>query len=398
MKKEGYYSSGEFAGLAHITKKTLRYYDEHNILKPSFVSRSGARFYSDTDFVKLQQILLFKFLGFSLDEIKELTINGSDAEYAAKTLRLQRKLICDRIDSMKLVLEAIDRTEEEFCSKGTVDWNGVLELIRLSGMEQSMKNQYQNASNISARIYLHSHFSENSQGWFPWIYEKCGIESGMHILELGCGDGSLWLENLDKADKLADTSIILSDISYGMVDDLKKKLPGENGKFCFKVIDAGEIPYPDSSFEIVIANHAMFYFENPESTCREIFRVLKPGGRLICSTYGENHMKEIGALAKEFDDRIVLEAEKLYEIFGKKNGGKLLEGIFETVEWHEYEDCLNVTEPDALASYILSCHGNQNRYILDSYREFKSYLKEACAYGFRVTKEAGLFIARKRNS
>ena len=35
MKLPGYYSSGEFAKKAHITKKTVRYYDEHNILKPS---------------------------------------------------------------------------------------------------------------------------------------------------------------------------------------------------------------------------------------------------------------------------------------------------------------------------------------------------------------------------
>ena len=34
MKLAGYYSSGEFANKVHITKKTIRYYDEHNILKP----------------------------------------------------------------------------------------------------------------------------------------------------------------------------------------------------------------------------------------------------------------------------------------------------------------------------------------------------------------------------
>ena len=55
MKLEGYYSSGDFAKKAHITKKTIRYYDEHNILKPSFVSDSGARFYSDEDFARLQK-------------------------------------------------------------------------------------------------------------------------------------------------------------------------------------------------------------------------------------------------------------------------------------------------------------------------------------------------------
>lgn len=44
MKLPGYYSSGEFAKKAHITKKTIRYYDEHNILKPSYVNENGARF------------------------------------------------------------------------------------------------------------------------------------------------------------------------------------------------------------------------------------------------------------------------------------------------------------------------------------------------------------------
>ena len=44
MKKDGFYSSGEFAKMAHITKKTLRYYDAHNILKPSYLTPYGARF------------------------------------------------------------------------------------------------------------------------------------------------------------------------------------------------------------------------------------------------------------------------------------------------------------------------------------------------------------------
>ena len=43
MKLPGYYSSGEFAKKAHITKKTVRYYDEHNILKPSYVNENGSQ-------------------------------------------------------------------------------------------------------------------------------------------------------------------------------------------------------------------------------------------------------------------------------------------------------------------------------------------------------------------
>ena len=74
MKKEGYYSSGQFAGMAHVTLRTIRYYDKQGILKPSFVNESGARFYTDEDFARLQQILLLKYLGFSLDDIREMIV------------------------------------------------------------------------------------------------------------------------------------------------------------------------------------------------------------------------------------------------------------------------------------------------------------------------------------
>ncbi len=47
-----------------------------------------------------------------------------------------------------------------------------------------MKNQYQNASNISSRINLHSLYSQNKQGWFPWVYEQCQIHPGMVSLNL----------------------------------------------------------------------------------------------------------------------------------------------------------------------------------------------------------------------
>ena len=53
MKKEGYYSSGQFAGMAHVTLRTIRYYDKQGILKPTFVNESCARFYTDEDFERL---------------------------------------------------------------------------------------------------------------------------------------------------------------------------------------------------------------------------------------------------------------------------------------------------------------------------------------------------------
>ena len=50
MKMPGYYSSGEFARMAQVSVRTIRFYDKQNILKPSYVNPSGARFYTDSDF------------------------------------------------------------------------------------------------------------------------------------------------------------------------------------------------------------------------------------------------------------------------------------------------------------------------------------------------------------
>ena len=98
MKKDGYYSSGQFARMAGVTLRTIRYYDQHDILKPSLVSESGARFYTDTDFARLQQILLLKYLGFSLEDIREMTIEDPDSHFMLNALNVQLKLVQDRIE------------------------------------------------------------------------------------------------------------------------------------------------------------------------------------------------------------------------------------------------------------------------------------------------------------
>ena len=174
MKKSGYYSSGEFARMAHVTLRTIRYYDKQDILKPSLVAESGARFYTDADFARLQQILLLKYLGFSLEDIRQMTIDDSDYHFMLNSLHIQLKLVKDRIEQMQLVEKAIQDTAEVIQKEHNIDWSQMLNLIHLTSMENSLKNQYQNASNISARINLHSLYSQNPQGWFPWICEHSG--------------------------------------------------------------------------------------------------------------------------------------------------------------------------------------------------------------------------------
>lgn len=393
MKKPGFYSTGDIMKLAHITKKTVRYYDEHNILKPSYVAPSGARFYTENDLALLQQILLFKYLGFPLKDIREMTIHESDHNYLIRSLKLQSKLVQDQIEQLQVVAQAITDTTQAIEQNRDVDWSKMLNLIHYMSMEESIRTQYQNANNIASRINLHKLYSANKQGWFPWIYDHLNLKPHEQILELGCGDGSFWTENEEKLPQ--DLNITISDISEGMLRDARNNIADPADRFQYASFDCQQIPYDDHSFDSVIANHVLFYCKDITEALSQISRVLKPNGTFICSTYGSKHMKEINRLVTGFDDRIILSANKLYEIFGRENGASVCSRYFTDVHWISYQDELVVPDAEPLISYILSCHGNQNQYILDRYSEFRTYVQQKIGTGFHITKDAGIFICKK---
>jgi len=424
--KTEYFTTGQLAKMAKVSVRTIRFYDTQNLLKPSFVNEdTGARYYTREDFLKLEQVLLYKYLGFSIEEIKGLTMNN-DMDYVMESMRLQYKLIEDKMEQMQLVKEAIDSTINAYEKEKNIDWDKMLKITELTGMENSLNTQYKNSGNISARIDLHKNYSINKRGWFPWLFEEIGFnkyielredanikkETGkssdkhkkITVLEIGCGNGALWRENLKRIPE--DMHVILSDVSLGMVNDAEnslKKAAGKSAKlnallensFEFMEFDSNNIPFEDESVDIVIANHMLFYFDKPEKVLGEIKRVLKKGGFLFASTYGSRHMKEITDLVKEFDERIALAAKDLYLIFGLDNGEKILKKYFTDIKKNLYDDYLYVDKAEPLLEYIMSCHGNQRRYIPDRYKEFKAFVEKKTKKGFKITKESGYFKAFK---
>ena len=106
-------------------------------------------------------------------------------------------------------------------------------------------------------------------------------------------------------------------------------------------------------------------------------------------------MQEVSQLVQNFDDRIVLSADRLYERFGRENGTEILKPYFSHISWKSYNDSLLVPDAEPLISYILSCHGNQNQYLLDRYKDFRGFVARKTKDGFFITKDAGIFLCEK---
>ncbi len=391
---DSFYSTGEFSKRANISVRTIRYYDEKGLLKPSLMKDSGYRYYTDRDFASLQRILVLKKLGFALEEIKEITINSSDASFVKESLQLQQKLIGEKIAELRQMEQMLNETSALLSQSEEPDWSQIVGLIHLLNMEETLLCQYKTSKNLKVRIDLHRKYSQNPLGWYPWIYSKLPIRENQNILEVGCGNGELWREMKDSLPKGA--SLLLSDISSGMLRSAAARLKGISPSFSFEQFDMQNIPYEDNSFDLVIANHVLFYARDRKKALSELYRVLKKGGCLCLSTYGRKHMKEIEELAKEYDEQIALSEVKLYDIFGLDEGEEELKAFFQTVKKYLYEDSLLVTDIRPLADYIYSCHGNQMSILKDREEDFEKFLTGKLGKkGLSVTKDAGIFCCMK---
>ena len=380
-----YYKTGQFAKLANVSERTIRYYDKIGLLKPSFVMENGYRQYSDLDLLKLQKILSLKHLGFSIEEIFPMVMDNTNLK---ESFELQIDLIEDKISHLQSLKDALKRASQT----PDLSWNMILSLVQLSNEETNIIEQYKNAKNLNDRISLHEKYSTNKLGWFNWLFNQIDFSRVNRLLELGCGNGKLWQEN--RID-LRNREIFLSDISEGMVEEVRNKLGTD---FNCIVADAEKIPFKDSYFDSIIANHVLFYLNDLNLGLKEIDRVLKSDGILYCSTYGKNHMKEITEIVQNFDSRISLSNHSLYDIFGLENGESILKEYFFNIQRMDYKDSLEITESKPLIDYIMSCHGNQNEILGPRLNEFKEYIEELLENNGKivVTKQVGLFICKKR--
>lgn len=102
------YTIKQLSDLAGISPRTLHYYDEIGLLKPATHGDNGYRYYGEEALPRLQQILFFKELDFSLDEIRAIMARpGFDVVHA---LQVHRQALLERVDRLNRLIQTIDKT------------------------------------------------------------------------------------------------------------------------------------------------------------------------------------------------------------------------------------------------------------------------------------------------
>jgi MerR family transcriptional regulator, thiopeptide resistance regulator len=99
------YPVGRVAELAGVSVRTLHHYDEIGLLRPGDRSPAGYRLYRDGDLERLRQIMLYRELGFSLEEIAAILDPESDP---LVHLRRQHRLLTERIERLQRMTTAVE--------------------------------------------------------------------------------------------------------------------------------------------------------------------------------------------------------------------------------------------------------------------------------------------------
>ncbi|NMA58532.1 methyltransferase domain-containing protein [Clostridium cochlearium] len=396
-KEKDFFTTGQFAKKAGVTLRTLRYYDKIGLLKPTSYNELGHRLYTKEDFGNLQKILTLKFIGLSLEEIGDIMKYDLISKGFKKSLEIQKEIIEEKARQMQNIVKAIDETLNMMEDDDKVNWDKFINIISLINEDKKWIKQYKNASNLRARINLHQKFSTNKEGWMPWFFKNLPLNKKCKVLELGCGDGSLWKINYKYIPKNWD--IYLTDFSKGMLEDAKKNLSKQKERFKFEIVDIEKIPYEDESFDVVIANHMLYHVENIDRAMIEVNRVLKKQGTFYASTVGKEHMKEMREFISKVDKSILhLESFTLTKKFQLENGKKILSKYFPYVDTKRYEDSLAIKEEEALLDYIFSMPGDiREKFDEEKLKKIQNMLqKEKYEKGYiYITKDTGFFKSKK---
>jgi ubiquinone/menaquinone biosynthesis C-methylase UbiE len=130
----------------------------------------------------------------------------------------------------------------------------------------------------------------------PMFFEPYAVDIAKRIdpsrvntaLEIGCGTGRV-TRHLRQA-LASNATLVASDISPDMLAMAKKHLNGLNIEW--RIIDAQQLPFGDQSLDLVVCCFAYMFVENKEKAFSEVFRVLKPGGMFLFSTWDKLEYNE----------------------------------------------------------------------------------------------------------
>lgn len=325
------YTIKELAEKTGTIPNAIRFYEKKGLLKPER-TESNYRVYSAEDVTRLEMILLYRKMGFSIEKIRELLEKNSSPidQFAA-----QYTLLNQHIHSMVHIRETLGNCIEKLLNDDTNDMDvdeNMLEQIAETARLISLSENWRDAWNFDSQAIQYDTFiREPGSGLdfyknYDLVLEKTAkhVQGGI-VAEIGIGTGNLAKVILERSKKIEQ--YIGIDQSINMLKEAKKKCPG------VKVYkgDFLNLPLEAKSCDTIVNSYAFHHCDAEEKKLAldEMNRVLKNTGVIVIADlmFENQKAREAFATSCSKSEREDLEDE----YFGNVNE---IVAVFETLGYH----------------------------------------------------------------
>ena len=156
------YTVKQLSMLAGVTPRTLHHYDQIDLLKPETVGENGYRYYGETSLLRLQQILFYRELGFSLEAIREVV--GRPEFQILDALEEHRESLQGRARRLERLIETVNKTIQHLKGENIMSPKGLFE-----GFSEEQQDEY---AKQAEQQYDPATVRESNRKWKSYSADK----------------------------------------------------------------------------------------------------------------------------------------------------------------------------------------------------------------------------------
>jgi DNA-binding transcriptional MerR regulator len=156
------YTVKQLSTLAGVTPRTLRHYDQIDLLKPESIGENGYRYYGEKSLLRLQQILFYRELGLGLDSIREML--GRPDFQILDALEEHRESLQGKVRRLERLIQTVDKTIKHLKGENIMSPKGLFE-----GFSEEQQEEY---AKQAEQMYDPETVRESNRTWKSYFPEK----------------------------------------------------------------------------------------------------------------------------------------------------------------------------------------------------------------------------------
>lgn len=272
------YTIGQLADIAGISTKALRIYEKKGLLKPIRDPENSYRKYGEEAKLTLQKIIMLKFLGFSLDQIREFIENNVGLS-PEETFHHQKQLLEQKKRQLETAISCID-TAIYKCQENCLDMDKLF---------RELKTIQQNRR-ADEMVWELTKYSSGAEGWNPFIFDQADLHPGQRILDAGAGWGGLWRKNWNRIPEGVTITCIdkhhtWADTFEAEIQEMVQSNRQPKGRFSFLWGDMEQMDI-GGPYDRIFLNHTAPYIKDGDRMLRRFANCLTEHGMFICTWGG----------------------------------------------------------------------------------------------------------------